>query len=135
LEIEPERDQVGVTGATPDRRRSFRGGPRVCVVARHQLLERDRGQQVALLSALMRLVLRSRLPAEPSARLREVATRAQVEPQPACAPRGPPVIAALGIQLMGSLQRRKTVLDVTEEVGRGRQQLHLACRCGFPSAG
>jgi hypothetical protein len=126
LEVQPERDQIGVTGATADLGRSLRGGQCVRVVAGHQLLERDGGQQVAVLGALLPLVLEeSAGPAEPPARLREVAPRAQVEPQPACAPRGPPMIASLGIQLVGALQRPETVLDVTEEVGRGRQQLQI----------
>jgi hypothetical protein len=40
------------------------------------------------------------------------------------------VIAALGILLMGALQRPETDLDVTEEVGRGRQQLKILRRQG-----
>jgi hypothetical protein len=64
-------------------------------------------------------------PAQPAARLRLVSTAHQVERQPERAPRGPPNIAALRVELLGALQRSQALFDVAEQVSRGRQQFQI----------
>lgn len=68
-----------------------------------------------MLGTLLPLMLKEPLgPAEPTTRLGQIPSNAQVKPQPARTPRGPPRITALGIQLLGALQRPETVLQVAE---------------------
>jgi hypothetical protein len=131
LELQRERDQVGITGTSADPGRVGQHLPRLRVATRHQLLVRGRDQQVAVLGALLLLMLKKPVgPAEPPARLREVPPTAVMERQPERAPCRPPGIAACGIQPLRALQGREAVLHVAEKIGRGRQQLQILRRQG-----
>jgi hypothetical protein len=89
--VQRQRDQVGVTGAPADRGRLRRQLLRGRVVARRDVLDRDREQQVAALRAVGRLVLQEPVGAgQPAAGLRQLSLAAQVERQPERAPRSPP---------------------------------------------
>jgi hypothetical protein len=128
-DVQRERDQVGVASVPADpgcpRRHLLRGR----VVARHDVLDRDREQQVAALGAVRRLVLQEPVGAgEPAAGLRQLSPAAQMERQPERAAGGPPGIAGLGMQLLGPLQRPQAVRHAAEEVGRGPQQLQILRR-------
>jgi len=105
LQVPREGDQVGVTGATADCGCLRRGRPPGRVVTRHELVECDRNQKVAMLGTLLLMLQETVGPAEPAACLRDVSPGAEVERQPERAPRGPPGIAALGMPLLRTLQR------------------------------
>jgi hypothetical protein len=97
------------------------------------MLQRDREQQVAALGALPLVLQQAVGPGEPTTGLRQLPLVDQVERQPERAPRGPPRIAALGMQLLRALQRPQAILDTAEEIRRGRQQLQiLRCQGGRP---
>ena len=72
LQVPREGDQVGVTGATADRDCLRRGRPPGRVVTRHELVECDRHQEVAVLGALLLVLQETAGPAEPAACLRDV---------------------------------------------------------------
>jgi hypothetical protein len=91
----------------------------------HRLPKRDREQQVAVLGALPLVLQQPVGPGEPAAGLRELSPVDQVEGQPERAPRGPPEVAALGVELLGALQRPQAVLHTAEEIRGGRQQLQI----------
>jgi hypothetical protein len=129
LDLQPQRDQVGVAGVPADRGGPRRQLPRGRVVARHDVLDRDREQQVAALGAVRRLVLQEPVgPGQPTAGLRQLPRAAQVECQPERAPGRPPGLAGLGMQLLGALQRPQAIVHAAEKVGRGRQQLQILRR-------
>lgn len=78
-----------------------------------------------MLGALLLMLEESVGPGEPAIGLRQLPLVDQVEGQPESAPSGPPKIAALGMELLGALQRSQAVLDPTEELRGGRQQLQV----------
>jgi hypothetical protein len=126
LDLQPQRDQVGVASVPADPGRPRRHLLRGRVVTRHDVLHRQRPQQQAALGAVLRLVLQEPVgPGQPTAGLRQLPRTAQVERQPERAPSGPPQIAGLGMQLLGALQRHQAILHMAEEVGRGPQQLQV----------
>ena len=129
LDLQRQRDQVGVASVPADPGRPRRQLPRGRGVAGHDVLDREREQQQAALGAVRRLVLQEPVgPGEPAAGLRQLPRVAEVERQPERAPGGPPGIAGLGMQLLGALQRPQAVLYVAPEIGRGRQQLQILRR-------
>jgi hypothetical protein len=125
VEDQRERDQVGLGDASADGGRPGRRPPRSRIVTGHHLLKGDRGEQVAALGAL-RLVLQQPVgPSQPTTGLRELPLVDQVEPEPEGGPPGPPTVAALGMELLGALQRPQALLDPAEEIRRRRQQLQV----------
>ena len=134
MEDQRERDQVGVSGSSADGGCAARRPLCSRVVTGHHMLKGDRDQHVPALGALLLLVLQQAVGAgKPATGLRKLLLVDQVEPEPERAPRGPPRIAALGMDLLGALQRLHALLDTAEEIRRGRQQLQiLSCQRGRP---
>jgi hypothetical protein len=82
--------------------------------------ELARSRRVRRLEAVLRLVLHEPVgPGEPTAGLRQLPLAPQVECQPERAPRGPPGLPGLGMQLLGALQRPQAVLDPADPAGAG----------------
>jgi hypothetical protein len=131
LDAQRERDQVTIGNAPADRDGTGRCLARAHRITGHRLPQGDRQQEIAVLGALL-LVLQEAVGAgEPATGLRQLPLVDQVKGQPESAPRGPPPIAALGVELLGALQRPQAVLDLAEEIGGGRQQLQiLPCQGG-----
>jgi hypothetical protein len=125
LEAERERDQVGIGEPPADGDRPPRRPPRARVVTAHHLPQRLRDQQVATLGARLLVLQQSVGPGQPATRLGELALVDQVEAEPERAPRGPPAIAALGVEPLGPLQGRQAVVDPAEEIGGRRQPLQV----------
>ena len=64
-------------------------------------------------------------PSQPTTGLRQLPPATQMERQPERAPRGPPGLTGLSMQLVGALQRPQAILHVAQEIRRGPQQLQI----------
>ena len=121
-----ERDEVEVAAVLPDRGRLAGGGVRGLVVAGRNLLDADRGENVAALGAVPALAVHQPLRAgKPARRGGRLPAQEQGEADPESAARGRQRVVGVQVGAVGALQCGHVFVVEAEHVGRAGQELEI----------